>query len=38
MREIHTVNEWVDLKDVAATAELVFRTVSLNTARQADRS
>ncbi len=24
MREIHTVNEWVDLKDVVVTAELVL--------------
>jgi tripeptide aminopeptidase len=32
MREIHTVNEWVDLKDVVATAELVLGTVRLNAA------
>src|SRR5262245_7574434 len=38
MREIHTVNEWVDLKDVVATAELVWRTVNLSSAGQADRS
>jgi len=30
MREIHTVNEWVDLKDVALTAELVVATLRLN--------
>jgi tripeptide aminopeptidase len=30
MREIHTVNEWVDLRDVAVTAELVLGTVRLN--------
>jgi tripeptide aminopeptidase len=32
MREIHTVNEWVDLRDVVATAELVMETVRLNAA------
>jgi len=32
MREIHTVNEWVDLRDVAVTAELVLGTVRLNAA------
>ncbi len=32
MREIHTVNEWVDLKDVAVTAELVLGVVRLNAA------
>jgi tripeptide aminopeptidase len=30
MREIHTVNEWIDLRDVVATAELVLETVRLN--------
>jgi tripeptide aminopeptidase len=33
MREIHTVNEWVDLKDVVATAELVVAAVRLNASR-----
>src|SRR6266498_4281987 len=32
MREIHTVNEWVDLKDVVVTAELVLEAVRLNAA------
>lgn len=32
MREIHSVNEWVDLKDVVVTAELVLDTVRLNAA------
>ena len=32
MREIHTVNEWVDLKDVVVTAELVLAAVRLNAA------
>jgi tripeptide aminopeptidase len=32
MREIHTVNEWVDLKDVAVTAEVVLETVRLHAA------
>jgi len=32
MREIHTVNEWVDLRDVALTAELVLEVVRLNAA------
>ena len=27
MRDIHTVNEWVDVKDLVATAELVLETV-----------
>jgi tripeptide aminopeptidase len=30
MREIHTINEWVDVRDVAATAELVAEIVRLN--------
>ena len=30
MREIHTVNEWVDMKDVGVTAELVLETVRLS--------
>ena len=30
MREIHTVNEWVDMKDLVLTAELVVETVRLN--------
>lgn len=33
MRDIHTVNEWVDVKDLVATAELVLETVKAN-ARQ----
>lgn len=33
MREIHTVNEWLDAKDVARTAELLLEVVRLN-ARQ----
>jgi len=32
MREIHTVNEWVDIKDVMVTAELVVETVRLHAA------
>jgi len=32
MREIHTVNEWVDLKDVRLTAALVVEAVRLNAA------
>lgn len=32
MREIHTVNEWVDIKDVVVTAELVVETVRLHAA------
>ena len=32
MREIHTVNEWVDLRDVVLTAGLVVETVRLNAA------
>jgi tripeptide aminopeptidase len=30
MRDIHTVNEWVDVKDLVATAELVVETVRAN--------
>ena len=30
MREIHTVNEWVDVKDLVTTARLVLETVRLN--------
>ncbi len=30
MREIHTVNEWVDIKDVVVTSELVLEAVRLN--------
>jgi tripeptide aminopeptidase len=33
MREIHTVNEWVDVKDVFATAELLVEAVRLNAER-----
>jgi tripeptide aminopeptidase len=32
MREIHTVNEWVDLRDLVLTAGLVLETVRLNAA------
>jgi di/tripeptidase len=32
MREIHTVNEWVDIRDLVLTAELVVETVRLNAA------
>jgi tripeptide aminopeptidase len=38
MRDIHTVNEWVDLQDVMVTAELVLGTVQLNAAPKPDRS
>lgn len=30
MREIHTVKEWLDLRDVAAAAELVAEVIRLN--------
>lgn len=32
MREIHTVNEWVDLRDLVLTAELVVETIRRNAA------
>lgn len=32
MREIHTVNEWVDIRDLVLTAELVVEAVRLNAA------
>ena len=31
MREIHTVNEWIDVKDMVATTELLLETVRLHT-------
>ena len=31
MREIHTVNEWIDVKDMVATSELLLETVRLHT-------
>jgi tripeptide aminopeptidase len=30
MREIHTVNEWVDVNDIVSTAELLVETLRLN--------
>jgi tripeptide aminopeptidase len=30
MRDIHTVNEWLDLKDLYLSAQVVLETVSLN--------
>jgi tripeptide aminopeptidase len=33
MRQIHTVNEWVDLKDIVATTALLLETVRLHSAR-----
>jgi hypothetical protein len=30
MREIHTVNEWLDLKDLYTSAEMVLEIVRLN--------
>jgi tripeptide aminopeptidase len=38
MREIHTVNEWVDLRDLVLTAELVFETLRLNATPATRRS
>jgi len=32
MREIHTVNEWVDIRDVVLTSQLVLETLRLNAA------
>jgi tripeptide aminopeptidase len=34
MREIHTVNEWVDVNDVFATAELLVETLRLHAERR----
>ena len=31
MRQIHTVNEWVDVNDMVATTELLLETVRLHT-------
>lgn len=33
MREIHTVNEWLDLKDLYLSAQMVLEIVKLNTVR-----
>jgi tripeptide aminopeptidase len=32
MRDIHTVNEWVDLRDLVSTAELLVELIRLNAA------
>ena len=32
MREIHTVNEWLDLKDLYISAQMVLEIVKLNAA------
>jgi di/tripeptidase len=32
MREIHTVNEWLDLKDLYISAAMVLEIVKLNAA------
>ena len=34
MREIHTVNEWLDLKDLYLSAQMVLEIVKLNAANQ----
>ena len=33
MREIHTVNEWLDLKDLNLSAQMVLEIVRLNSAQ-----
>jgi di/tripeptidase len=33
MREIHTVNEWLDLKDLNLSARIVLEILTLNAAR-----
>jgi tripeptide aminopeptidase len=33
MREIHTVNEWLDLKDLYLSAQIVLEIVKLNAAQ-----
>lgn len=33
MREIHTVNEWIDLRDMLATADLLLEVLRLNAER-----
>jgi tripeptide aminopeptidase len=35
MREIHTVNEWLDLKDLYLAAQMVLEIVKLNAERNA---
>jgi tripeptide aminopeptidase len=34
MRQIHTVNEWIDVNDLVATAETLVATLRLNATRQ----
>ncbi len=34
MREIHTVNEWLDLRDLYLSAQMVLEIVRLNAAEQ----
>ncbi len=36
MREIHTVNEWLDIKDLYLSAQIVLEIVKLNAARPLD--
>jgi tripeptide aminopeptidase len=33
MREIHTVNEWLDVRDLHLSAQIVLEIVKLNAAR-----
>jgi tripeptide aminopeptidase len=33
MRQIHTVNEWIDVKDLTATATTLVEALRLNAAR-----
>jgi tripeptide aminopeptidase len=33
MREIHTVNEWVNMNDIVSTAELLVETLRVNAER-----
>jgi di/tripeptidase len=33
MRQVHTVDEWVDVKDIVATAQLLVEILRLNAER-----
>jgi tripeptide aminopeptidase len=38
MREIHTVNEWLDLNDLYTSAQIVLETVQLNAVPQWEKT
>ena len=38
MREIHTVKEWLDLRDLNVTAQMVLEIVKLNATNKVDEA